>query len=295
MLPMDDRDGWIWLDGGLVPWREARLHVLSHGLHYASAVFEGERAYAGRVVALAEHGDRLLRSCALMDLPCPYDARTLDRAVLEVLAANGLVDAYVRRLVWRGSEALAVGAPGNRAHVAIAAWPWAGTEGHTRRREGLRLTVADWRRPPPECMPHEAKASAAYAIGTLSRHAALARGFDDALVLDWRGRVAETTGANLLLAAGDMVVTPTPDCFLDGITRRIVMRLARERGLEVLERAVAPDELARFDEMLLVGTAAEVVPVACVDEVRFRVGPVGTTLADAYARHVQDTALATAA
>jgi branched-chain amino acid aminotransferase len=199
---------------------------------------------------IAEHGDRLLRSCAVMDLPCPFAARSLDRAVLDVLAANRLGDAYVRRLVWRGSEALAVGAPSNRAHVAIAAWPWAGTEGRARRGEGLRLTVADWRRPPPERLPHEAEVAAAYAIGTLSR--------------------------------------------LDEITRRIVLHLARARGLAVVARAVLPDELARCDEMILVGTAAEVVPVCSIDAVRFRGGPAATALADAYAAHVRGTPLATA-
>jgi branched-chain amino acid aminotransferase len=286
MLPMDDRDGWIWLDGGLVPWREARMHVLSHGLHYASAVFEGERAYGGRVVALEQHGDRLLRSAAIMDLACPWNARTLDRAVDAVIAANGLADAYIRRIVWRGSEVLAVGAPGNSVHAAVAAWSWTGAEGH-RKGEGVRLATARWRRPPPDCMPHEAKASAAYAIGTLSRHEAMRQGYDDALMLDWRGRVAEASGANIFFVEGQRLVTPTPDGFLDGITRRTVIRLARARGFEVVEREVLPEELARFDEAFLAGTAAEVTTIREVDGRTFRVGPIGGWLADAYAAYAR--------
>ena len=216
MLPLDDRDGWIWQDGGLVPWREAKLHVLSHGLHYASAVFEGERAYGGRIVALAEHGDRLLRSCALVELECAWTARQLDAAAQSVVAANEFMDAYVRRLVWRGSGILAVGAPSNPSHVAIAAWPWAGAEGHKRKLEGVRLDIAAWRRPPPNTMPHEAKLSAAYAIGTLSRHAATRAGFDDALLLDWRERVAEASGANIFFVEGDRLVTPPRTAFWTG-------------------------------------------------------------------------------
>ncbi|MFO1068847.1 MAG: PhzF family phenazine biosynthesis isomerase [Geminicoccaceae bacterium] len=283
MLPMDDRDGWIWLDGALVPWREARLHVLSHGLHYASAVFEGERAYGGKVVSLEAHGDRFVRSCAIMEMESPWDARALDRAVEQVIAANGFGDAYVRRVAWRGSEVLAIGAPANRTHVAVAAWPWAGTEGHKRTRDGIRVGVAAWRRPPPDCMPHEAKVSAAYAISTLSRHRAVRDGYDDALVLDWRGRIAETTGANLFLVQGDRLVTPTPDCFLDGITRRTVMRLAAARGIETVERAVTPDELQTFDGAFLAGTAAEIVPVRELAGHAYKVGPLAAWMVDAYA------------
>jgi branched-chain amino acid aminotransferase len=290
MLPLDDRDGWIWFDGSLIPWHEAKLHVLSHGLHYASAVFEGERAYDGRIVALREHGDRLLRSCELVELACPFGARELDSAAEQVVAANGLREAYIRRIVWRGSGVLAVGAPDNPVHVAIAAWPWTGAEGHARRMLGVRLNVATWRRPPPETMPHQAKLSAAYAIGTLSRHAATRAGFDDALMLDWRGRVAEASGANIFFVEGDRLVTPVPDCFLDGITRRRVITLAMERGTEVVERAVTPDEMARFDDAFLVGTAAEVTPVREIDGRQFRAGATTTAMIDAYHRFVRSPA-----
>ena len=291
MLPMDDRDGWIWLDGDLVPWREARVHVLTHGLHYASAVFEGERAYGGRVLALEEHGRRLLRSAEIMDLACPWDAPALDRAVEQVIAANGFGDAYVRRLIWRGSDVLAVAAPRNRIHAAVAAWPWTGAEGHLKR-EGIRLNVARWRRPPPECMPHEAKVSAAYAIGTLSRHEAIRQGFDDTLMLDWRGQVSEASGANIFFVEGQRLVTPVPDCFLDGITRRTTIDLAKRRGLEVIERRIMPEELPSFNECFMTGTAAEVTPVSQIADTVFHPGNITRTLVEDYTAEVRPKAAA---
>ena len=286
MIPLDQRDGWIWLDGELVPWREARLHLLSHGLHYASAVFEGERTYGGRIYALEQHGDRLIRSCAIAELDCRYDARELDRAAEAVVAANRLSDGYVRRIVWRGAGVLAVGAPHNPSHAAIAAWPWAAAEGYGQRVRGLRLATASWRRPPPACMPHEAKIAAAYAIGTLSRHAAVREGFDDALLLDWRGQVAEASGANIFFVDGDHLVTPPADCMLDGITRRTLIRLAAARGIDTVERGVHPAELNRFGEAFLTGTAAEVTPVRAIDSVAFALGQMGALLAEAYQQEV---------
>ena len=206
MLPMDDREGMIWLDGVLVPWREARLHVLSHGLHYASAVFEGERVYRGRVFALAAHGRRLLRSCAIMDMECPYGAAALDDAAREVVAANGIEDGYLRRIAWRGSEQLGVAARATHIHVAVAAWPW--PRYFAGAADGLRLALGAWRRPAPETAPVLAKASCLYAIGTLAKHAAERAGCDDALLLDWRGRVAEATGANIFFVQEGLLHTP---------------------------------------------------------------------------------------
>jgi branched-chain amino acid aminotransferase len=283
LVPMDDRDGLIWLDGGLVPWREARLHVLSHGLHYASAVFEGERAYRGRVFRLEEHGARLLRSCALLDLACPFTAAELDAAARSVLVANAIADGYLRRIAWRGSEQLGVAAQGTRVHVAIAAWPWPRYFADGAAERGLRLTIAGWRRPAPDTAPVLAKSSCLYAIGTLAKHAAEREGFDDALMLDWRGRVAEATGANVFFVRDGALHTPVPEGFLDGITRRAVIALARARGLEVIERAIAPHELASFTEVFLSGTAAEVAPVRAIGELSFRPGAITAALAADYA------------
>jgi branched-chain amino acid aminotransferase len=280
LLPMDERDGAIWLDGALLPWRDARIHVLSHGLHYASAVFEGERVYGGRVFQLAAHGRRLLRSCAIMDMECPYGAAALDQAALAVVEANGIADGYLRRIAWRGAEQLGVAARATRIHVAIAAWPW------PRYFAG----AAEGRRPPPECAPVLAKAGCLYAIGTLAKHAAERAGCDDALLLDWRGRVAEATGANVFFLQGDVLHTPIPDAFLDGITRQSVIGLARARGREVVERVIMPDELAGFEACFLTGSAAEVAPVQQIGPHRFAPSPVVRQLVEDYAALVRQPA-----
>lgn len=260
LVPFDDRDGVIWFDGVMVPWRDAKLHVLSHGLHYASGVFEGERAYGGRIFKLREHSERLIRSAAVLGFAIPYSAEDIDAACREVVAANGLADAYVRPIAWRGSEQLSVSAPQSRVHLAIACWAWPNLFG-ADRMSGVRLTMAPWRRPHPQTAPTESKAAGLYMIGTLSRHAAEAEGFDDALMLDWQGRVAEATGANVFLVIAGAVHTPVPEGFLDGITRRTVMELARRRQMTVVERVIEEDELARASEVFLSGTAAEVTPV----------------------------------
>jgi branched-chain amino acid aminotransferase len=287
ILPMDQRDGVIWLDGELLPWRNARIHVLTHGLHYASAVFEGERVYGGHVFELAAHGRRLLRSCAIMDMACPYGAPGLDQAAVAVVEANGILDGYVRRIAWRGSEQLGVAALATKIHVAIATWPWPQYFSGEAAEQGLRLAIADWRRPPPDSAPVLAKASCLYAIGTLAKHAAERQGCDDALMLDWRGRVSEATGANLFLIKDDVLHTPVPDVFLDGITRQTVMRLARARGLEVVERVIMPDELADFEACFLTGSAAEVAPVRQIGHVRFVPAPITRQLMDDYASLVR--------
>lgn len=268
--PYHDRDGFIWYDGALVPWREANLHVLSHGLHYASAVFEGERAYGGSIFKLSEHSQRLAASARMLgfELPCSVD--DVDRASDEVLRANGITDGYVRPIAWRGSEMMGVSAQSSKIHLAIAAWEWGSYFSEEARQQGIRMCTSAWRRPSPECAPVHAKATGLYMICTLSKHQAEASGHHDALMLDWRGQIAEATGANIFLAMPDgRLHTPTPDCFLDGITRRTVIELARARGIEVVERAIAPGELAEAREVFLTGTAAEVTPVGSIDQHRF--------------------------
>ncbi len=282
VLPFDDRDGVIWYDGELVPWRDAKLHVLSHGLHYASCVFEGERSYGGRIFKLEEHHARLVKSAQLLGYALPYSREDLDAAAMAVLRANGIVDGYVRPVAWRGSEMMAVSAQQTRIHVAIAAWEWPAYFTPEARLKGIRMAIADWRRPAPECAPIHSKAAGLYMICTLSKHKAEAAGYNDALMLDYRGRIAEATGANIFLVQDGRIHTPTPDCFLDGITRRSVIALAEKRGYEVIERAILPDELAKTQEVFITGTAVEVTPVAEIDGHRFTPGDITKTLMTDY-------------
>ena len=268
----DDRDGWIWLDGKLVPWREADVHVLTHALHYASSVFEGQRAYGGEVFKLSEHSERLRKSARLLDFEIPWSVDEIDGACREVLRANDLEDAYMRPLAWRGSEQMGVSAQRAKIHVAIAVWQWPAYFGEEAVRRGLKLDVSSWRRPAPYTAPTESKAAGLYMICTLARHQAQAKGFDDALMFDWRGQVAEATGANIFFVRDNALHTPTPDCFLDGITRRTVIELARERGIDVVERAIWPEELEGFEQCFLTGSAAEVTPVASAGPWSFEVG-----------------------
>lgn len=287
LIPFDDRDGLIWYDGELVPWRDAKLHVLSHGLHYASCVFEGVRVYGGRLFKLHEHSERLLRSARLLGFEIPYPVEEIDAACREAVTRQEIVDGYVRPVAWRGSEMMAVSAQHNTIHTAVAAWTWPPYFGGEARLKGIRLTIAEWRRPAPDTAPTQSKAAGLYMICTLAKHAAEAAGFDDALMLDYRGRVAEATGANVFLVQDGTLHTPVPDCFLDGITRRTVMELARARGIKVVERAVLPDELARTQGVFLAGTAAEVTPVAEIDHYRFEVGAVIGQLIEDYHRLVR--------
>jgi branched-chain amino acid aminotransferase len=277
LVPFDDRDGFIWFDGAMVPWREAKLHVLTHGLHYASGVFEGERAYGGHVFKLRAHTDRLIASGRLLGFEIPYTAEQIDAACKQVLAANGLTDAYVRPIAWRGSEQLSVSAQATKIHLAIATWAWPNLFGEDRLK-GVRLGMAQWRRPHPQTAPTASKAAGLYMIGTLSKHAAEAAGFDDALMLDWRGQVAEGTGANVFFVMDDVLHTPTPDCFLDGITRRTVMSIARRHQIKVVERAIQPDEMKTAREVFLAGTAAEVTPVRQIGDLTFTPGRITETL-----------------
>jgi len=286
LLSFDDRDGWIWLDGAFVPWRDAKVHVLTHGLHYASAVFEGERMYNGEIYRLTEHTERLHRSAELLDFTIPYSVAEIDRACKETCERNGLDDAYIRPIAWRGSEMLAVAAQHTKVHVAIACWAWPNLFG-ADRMQGVRLAMASWKRPHPETAPTASKAAGLYMICTISKHAAEKEGYTDALMLDWRGYVAESTGANIFLVRDGAIHTPTPDCFLDGITRRSVIALAKARGFEVIERHIEADELSTFSEVFLSGTAAEVTPVSEIGPHRYTPGNISLSLMDDYARMVR--------
>lgn len=287
LVPYDDRDGWIWLDGKLVPWREAQLHVLSHGLHYASAVFEGERAYGGEIFKLTEHSQRLSEGAKVMDMALPYSVEEIDQACRDVVAANDLVDCYVRPVIWRGSEMMGVSSQKSAIHFAVAAWDWGSYFPMEQRLKGIRLTWAKYRRPDPMTAPAKTKAAGLYMICTLEKHRAEAAGYSDALMLDWRGRVAECTGANIFFVKGDELHSPTPDCFLDGITRRTVIGLAKKRGYEVIDRVIMPEELSDFTECFIVGTAAEVTPVASIGEFKFNPAQVCEQMLQDYMACVQ--------
>ncbi len=288
LVPFDDRDGMIWWDGALVPWRDAKLHVLSHGLHYASGVFEGERAYGGHIFRLRDHTERLINSARILGFTIPWSAEQIDAACYETLRANELTDAYVRPIAWRGSEQLAVSAQQTTIHLAIATWEWPSYFGADRMK-GIRFGMAPYKRPSPETAPTASKATGLYMIGTLSKHQAEAEGFDDALMLDWRGQVAEATGANIFFVIDGDIHTPTPDCFLDGITRRSVMALAKNRQMTVIERPIRPEEMAGASEAFLAGTAAEVTPIREIAGSGFTPGRISETLMKDYAALVQRT------
>jgi branched-chain amino acid aminotransferase len=274
LVPYDDRDGFIWMNGAMVPWRDARVHVLTHALHYASGVFEGERVYDGRIFKLREHTLRLADSARKLGFELPHDIATLEQACQQVVAANGIGDGYVRPLAWRGPEMMGVSAQNCRINVAIAAWTWPAYFTPEARLKGIRMTRAIYDRPAPNTAPTQSKAAGLYMICTLSKHEAEAKGYDDALMLDYRGYLAEGTGANLFLVIGGKLHTPLPDCFLDGITRQTVIGLAQSRGIDVIERHIKPEELNDADEVFLTGTAVEVTPVREIDAHRFEVGAI---------------------
>jgi branched-chain amino acid aminotransferase len=290
--PFDRRDGFIWYDGKLVPWANATLHVLSHGLHYASCVFEGERAYGGVIFRSTAHSERLKTSAELLDFEIPYSVAEIDAAKRLVLERNRQRDAYVRPIAWRGSEMMGVSAQNNRIHLAIATWEWPSYFDPAQRLKGLRLDLAQYRRPDPATIPAKAKAAGLYMICTISKHQAERKGYADAMMLDWRGFVAECTGANIFFIQDGRIHTPTPDCFLDGITRQTVIELAKRRGIEVVERRILPDELTRFSECFITGTAAEVTPVAEIADWRFKPGSITKQLMEDYTAEVQPKAAA---
>jgi branched-chain amino acid aminotransferase len=286
-VPIDDRDGWIWLDGEFVPWREAKVHVLTHALHYGSSVFEGERMYAGEIFKLTEHSERLIKSAELLDFKIPYSVAEIDQACKDTCAKNGLTDCYVRPLAWRGSEQVSVSAFNTTVRMAVAVWEWPSYFDPEAKKKGIRLTWADYARPAPNTAPVNSKAAGLYMICTISKMRAEAAGFADAMMLDWRGFIAEATGANVFFVKGDEVHTPKVDAILNGITRLTVIDLAKARGYKVHVRDIAPEELAGFDECFLTGTAVEVTPVSEIGQYRFTPGAVSLTLMDDYARLVR--------
>ncbi len=286
LLSFDDRDGFIWFNGKMVAWRDAKVHVLTHGLHYGSCVFEGVRVYNGKIFKLREHTERLINSAKLLGFDLPYSLEELEKATKETIAKQNVVNGYIRPVAWRGSEMMAISAQKNKIHVAIASWEWPSYFSKEARERGLRLQFSKWARPAPNSAPTASKAAGLYMICTLSKHAAENDGFDDALMLDYRGLLSEATGANLFLVIDGKIHTPTPDCFLDGITRRTVMDLARKRGIEVIERHIKPEELKNAQEVFLTGTAAEVTPIGQIGEQKFTVGNITKQLMSDYSAKV---------
>ena len=285
--PYDQRDGFIWMNGELISWRDARVHLLTHALHYGSAVFEGERVYDGEIFKLSEHSQRLHESAKGIDFEIPYSVAEIDQACRDVVRANKLRDGYVRPLAWRGSEQMGVAAQATKINLAIAAWDWGSYFDPAARTKGLRLTIGNYRRPDPRTAPAKSKAAGLYMICTIEKHRAEKEGYADALMLDWRGQIAEATGANIFFIKDGVLHTPTADCFLAGITRGTVIGLAQKRGLQVIERTIMPDELGSFSECFLTGTAAEVTPVAEIGEHRYKPGKICETLINDYTAAVQ--------
>lgn len=286
-VSFDKIDGVIWYDGKLVPWADANLHVLSHGLHYGSCVFEGERAYGGTIFKSTAHTERLKRSANILDFEIPFSVAEIDAAKQLVLEKNGLADAYIRPVAWRGSEMMGVSAQNNTIHLAIACWTWPSYFDPAERLKGIRMALADYRRPDPLTAPALAKAAGLYMICTISKHRAERAGYADAMMLDWQGRVAECTGANIFFIKDGKIHTPTADCFLSGITRETVIELAKKRGIEVIERRIMPDELTGFSECFITGTAAEVTAVQQIADWKFTPSTITKQLMDDYTAEVQ--------
>lgn len=290
LVPFDDRDGLIWLDGRFVPWRDANVHILSHAMHYASAVFEGERMYESRIFALEAHTQRLFRSAEMLDFEIPYSEAEINAASLEVCRRNNLSDCYVRPIAWRGPEQMGVSALHTKTHVAIAAWEWPKYFDANKLRRGIRVKWAKYNRPPANAAPTAAKAAGLYMICTLEKNAAERAGYDDAMMLDCEGNVVEMTGANVFFVRDGVIYTPTPDCFLDGITRQAVIGIARAQGIRVIETRIRPEDLPTFSECFVTGTAAEVTPVGEIGEHRFTPGTLTFDLMERYSRLVRSAA-----
>lgn len=295
LIPYDDRDGSIWFDGKLVPWRDAKIHVLTHALHYASAVFEGARTYGGTIFKLRDHAQRLIDSGRVLGFEIPWTRDQIEAACNAAIKAQNIKDGYVRPIAWRGPEQMGVSAQATKIHMAVAAWDWGTYFAPEARLKGIRMAWAKWSRPAPNTAPTKAKATGLYMICTMSKHAAEAEGYEDALMLDWRGQLAEATGANLFLNIDGTLHTPTPDCFLDGITRRHVIGLARARQIKVVERAIMPDELAKAQEVFLTGSAAEITPVREIGQYKFTPAAMTKQLIEDFDRSVRAAEKASAA
>jgi branched-chain amino acid aminotransferase len=294
-VPFDQMPGVVWFDGKLVPNVDAKIHVLTHGLHYANAVIEGERAYSGTIYKCTEHSERLLRSAGIMDFEIPFTAAEIDAAKRLVVEKNKQPNAYIRAFAWRGSEQLGVSAMHNTIHLAIATWEWPSYFDPAQRAKGIRLALANYRRPDPRTAPALAKAASLYAICTIEKHRAERAGYADAMMLEWQERVAECTGANIFFIKDGKIHTPIADCFLDGITRRSAIMLAKRRGIEVIERRILPSELNDFSECFITGTAAEITAVSEIANWRFTPSAITLQLADDYTAEVQPKGNAAAA
>ena len=287
MAAYDDRDGFIWMDGKLVPWRDANVHILTHALHYASSVFEGERCYNGKIFKGVEHSQRLRKSANLLDMEIPYSVEEIEKAKYDMLKANGWADAYVRAVAFRGAgDDMGVSSEANPVRLAVAGWEWGAYYGDAKTK-GARLDIAKWKRPSPETIPTAAKAAGLYMICTMSKHAAHAKGYSDALFFDYRGYVAEATGANIFFVKDGEVHTPLPDAILNGITRQTVIGLLKAKGIRVWERHIEPFELEGFEQCWLTGTAAEVTPVGEIGPYTFEIGKLTLDIADTYEKLVR--------
>lgn len=282
IIPFDDRDGWIWHNGEYKPWREAQTHILTHGLHYGSLVFEGERAYNGKIFKSVEHSKRLFKSAEILDMKISYSIEELEAVKYEILKLQNLENAYVRVFAWRGSEMMAVSAQHNKIHVGVAAWAWPSYFSMEQRKKGIRLDIAKWKRPSPETAPFDAKAAGLYMICTLSKHISERDGYTDSLMLDYRGYIAEATAANIFFLKDGALHTPKPDCFLNGITRQTVISLAEKKNIPVIERHITLDELPNFEGCFVTGTAAEITPVSEIKGNHFDVGELILGLASDY-------------
>ncbi len=287
MSPYDDRDGKIWMDGVLVPWREAKVHVLTHALHYGSSVFEGERSYRGKIFESKKHSERLIESAKYLDMPLPFSVDDIENAKQKILACHSEKDLYIRVIAWRGSGLdMGVASARNQVHMAVSAWEWGAYYGEAKMK-GAKLDISKWKRPSPETIPSFAKASGLYMICTVSKHEAEAKNCSDALMLDYRGYVAEATGANVFFVQDGIVHTPKPDCFLNGITRQTVMNILKEKGIQIVERHIELAELESFQQCWLTGTAAEVTPVGRIGDFSFEVGSLTEEVTLSYDRLVR--------